>query len=303
LSVASSSINGLGSGFEFTISTTVGEITGINVLSGGTNYTPGTYVNSLEYIGVGTGSSATVNSVIASEAFEQIVDPDWQGANYVTVLDSQFIFTVPNSNDFVYSAPNQLLPLSAGGFSSKSGNSDNINGQFVVNRQLWLLGTQTGEIWVDQPNGVQAFQRTNGPYLQQGCAALFSTAIAETPNGPIGFFVSQSPRGGPQVYVTNGLTTTKISTQVIDQQLMKYGSNISTATGFTYQYGGHIFYQLNPTNDDTSSSSWVYDYTTSILFGNGIPLWHERTFADSNGQESRDLANNHCMLSSLHLVR
>lgn len=280
-----------------------GVITGLKIVWGGNGYTAGSYTNIpvAYYAGAG-GLGATVNITVSAYNFGQIIDPDWptNGAMQVNSIDGYFTFITKGTTFWFNSAPDgQVLPLQFGTFgflNNKTGNSDPINGHLIVQRQVWLLGTQTGEVWGDTTSATSAFQRIPGPYLQQGCYSPSSVAVAEVPGGSIGFWVSQSPRGGAQVYCTDGLSSTKISTQVVDQQLQKYGDAMSYCTAFTYQEGGHIFYQVNP---PTGNSSWVYDLTTSQL--TTVPTWHERTWTNGLGQSSRDLADNQCYFMGFQL--
>ena len=289
-----------------------GAITGLTILWGGNGYTAGSYTGlQLQYYSGTGGTGAYANLTVSATNFAQIQDATFLqqgGASFVTTLDGYFNFISPNSTQWMNSSPPingvaQLLPFNIGsglfGFANnKTGNSDPINGMFVTNRQLWLLGTQTSEIWVDQSTATSAYQRLNGPYIEQGCYSPFSVSISEVSGSAVGFWVSQSPRGGAQVWMSNGLGSTKISTQVVDQQLQKYGTAMSNCTGFAFQRGGHTFYQVNP--PAPSASSWVYDFTSSQMMG--VPVWTEFTFTTSNGVSGRDLADNYAFFSGYELV-
>lgn len=233
--------------------------------------------------------------------FAQITDPNFQGANTVVVFDGIFIFNTPNTNIFYYSGIDISAGLTFNGldFDAKSGNSDPINGMLVFGRQLWVLGTQTGEIWVDNPGQTNQWQRLQGPYLQVGCAAFKTFKFSELggTSGPLGFFLGQSPRGGPVVYKTDAYTVIRISTSPLEKYLAQYAQNLSQATALLYQINGHVFYQINIPDMPTS---FVYDVTTSLLAG--IPVWTEYAYYDSNNIQSRDLADNHCFYNGYHLV-
>ena len=76
-----------------------------------------------------------------------------------------------------------------------------------------------------------------------------------------------------------GYETKRISTHAIEVAIQSYPT-MADAIGFTYQIGGHIFYELTfPTGDAT----WVYDDSTG--------LWHQRAWTDQNGILHRDRVN------------
>jgi hypothetical protein len=233
--------------------------------------------------------------------FAQIVDPAFQGATFVEYYDGYFIFNKPGTVIFYWSDPNAVT-FDALNFASKSGNADPIAGLVVLFRQMWLIGTQTTEIWYDV-GGDSTFQRLAGPYVEQGCAAPDTIAKGETGI----FWVAQSLRGGVTVVRTNNNSLIKVSTLSVDFQLQQYGTSIQRATGFCYQQDGDLFYQINPYN---GTSSWVFDDTITSLLG--YPQqWHERTHtiqpeestsAVTNGTEERHLGDCACFFNGQTLV-
>jgi hypothetical protein len=233
-----------------------------------------------------------------NSTFTQINDPSWQGANFVVLLADQFIFNVPGSNQFYWSDINSITFTTAGGsgVDAKQGNSDPIAAMQVYGLFLWLVGTQTTEVWTTNPSATTSYQRIPGPYIQSG--ALAGQSFCYTEFG--GIWLSQNPRGGAQVVMTppQGYTIARISTFAIEQVLQKYSlADIQASTAFVYQKKGHVFYQLNPGN---GLSSWVYDITLSNLLGS--PQWHERTYTNPLNQQSRHLADNHAILNGYHIV-
>jgi hypothetical protein len=226
---------------------------------------------------------------LQGQTMTQINDSAFYGSNFVEYYDGYFLFCKPNTTLFYWSDPNATT-FDALNFANKSGNADPIAGLVVYLRQLWLIGTQTSEIWYDV-GGDTTFQRLAGPYIEQGCGAPDS--IAKSESGV--FWLAISTRGGVTVVVTVGNSIQKVSTLSVDFKLQQYGQAIFRATGFCYQQDGNLFYQVNPLN---GSSSWIYDYTVSQLFG--LSTWHERTYmitpeegtvAVPNGTEIRHLAD------------
>jgi hypothetical protein len=211
----------------------------------------------------------------------QINDPAFYGSNFVDYYDGYFIFAKPGTTLFYWSSLFSVGPFNALNFASKSGNADPIAAFFVLNRQLWLLGTQTSEIWYDV-GGTTTFQRLQGPYNEVGILAPNTLAKSE-----IGaFWVAQSERGGATVLMTVGNGVQKVSTLTVDYKLQEYGAYITRSTGYCYQENGSLFYVVNPYN---GTSSWAYDATvTNIL---GLNTWHERTYTVQPWQSSISVPN------------
>lgn len=77
-------------------------------------------------------------------------------------------------------------------------------------------------------------------------------------------WVGQTTRGGPYVYTLEGYQPRRISTQSVEQALLR-STDLSAATLWTYQDAGGEFVCLDAPGLDTT---WVWDAATR--------LWHER---------------------------
>lgn len=70
------------------------------------------------------------------------------GGGTIAFMDSYFIFNVPGTQQFYISGTDATTvdPLD---FASKEGSPDNLLSVLVVNRNLWLFGAKTAEVWYD----------------------------------------------------------------------------------------------------------------------------------------------------------
>ena len=224
--------------------------------------------------------------------FEQIIQEGWLGATHVDILNSRFIFNQPGTNKFYWSDPDSinLDPLS---FDFKNNAPDPIAGLVVVSSTLWLIGTQTTEVWVNNPDVDIVFSRQEGAASEVGCPAGFT--ITKTELGA--FWVAQNNRGGAfVVYTGQGMSTQKCSNLSVELALQKY-QTLSGSTAYSYQKNGHFFYVINPKN---GVSSWAYDYTAGELLGR--PQWCQRTRTNSRGIQSRYVADNAVFFKGYNLV-
>lgn len=150
------------------------------------------------------------------------------------------------------------------------------------NRQLWLFGETTTEIWYNSGNPMPFDPLPNG-FVEVGIHAPDSLANI----GNLGLmWMAQDKKGKGQVIHALGFNAREITTPTILSEWRTY-SRLDNAVAFTYQEAGHTFYVLTfPTDNKT----WVYDLTTE--------LWHER----QAGQVGRVRASSYIYFNGKHIV-
>jgi Phage stabilisation protein len=189
--------------------------------------------------------------------------PAWQGSRQVCELDGYFIFvkTDPTLGDqFYISAIDNGTVLNALDFSSADSSPDDIVAHRVSHRQLWLFGTRSTEIWINDGNAAFPFVRYNSYTLDIGCVGRHAAINAADTL----FWVGQTNRGTGIVYMAAGNQPQRISTQAVEEAL-KTSTDLSAATMWTYQIEGHEFIGINAPGLTTT---WVYDAA--------MQQWHER---------------------------
>jgi hypothetical protein len=213
-----------------------------------------------------------------TNVFSQITDPDFPGAVTVAYLDGYFVFNEPNSQKVWVTSLLDGLSIDPLDFASAEGTPDLLTSLVVNNREVWLLGTNSIEIWYDAGTPDFPLARIQGASNEIGCAAPYSVAKADNSV----FWLGSDTRGRGVIYRSNGYTGIRASNHSIEWQIQSYG-NISDAVAYTYQQDGHTFYVINfPSADKT----WVYDITTQS--------WHERA-GWVNGVFTRHRSN--CQMS------
>lgn len=125
---------------------------------------------------------------------------------------------------------------------------------------LWLLGTETSEVWEDTAQRLFPFTKLPGASVDVGIAARFSVKKV----GKSLFWLSRTRDGLGSVVRTNGLSIEPVSPPTLDDTIGTYAT-VSDAVGDTYAEGGHTFYVLT---FPTEGVTWVYDLTTN--------QWHRR---------------------------
>lgn len=188
--------------------------------------------------------------------------PPVSGATHVCFIDGYLIFSVPDTNQFYVSDPNQPIvnPLS---FASSEASPDKIAGIIAANRELWIFNEQSIEVWANTGNADFPFERISGGFIELGCIAKYSIAKSKG----IVFWLGQNG----SVYMAQGLAPKRISTHAIEQ-LIQSVLDIKSGKGFAYEKDGHQFYVLN-----FNEFSICYDVVTG--------LWHERAYTNEGALE------------------
>ena len=211
---------------------------------------------------------------VSTGAFGQITDPDFPGAVTVGYIDGFFVFNEPNSQKIWTTKLLDGTSIDPLDFASAAGSPDGVVGLIVDHREVWVMGTNSTEVWYDAGLADFPLARIQGAFNELGCIAPLS--IAKMDNSI--FWLGQDARGRGMVYRANGYTGARISTHAVEWQLQQY-SDLTSATAYTYQQDGHNFYVLNVPSGNTT---WVYDAATAS--------WHERA-ALLDGEFNRHWAN------------
>jgi len=215
---------------------------------------------------------------ISSGTFTVSIDPAFLLSNFIAEIDGWFIFNKPNTQLF-YTSPlywNGVTAFDATYFAVKDDSTDNLVSVIEQNRELWLIGEATTEIWYNSGGQYFPFSRLQGSLMQIGCAA--GQSVARYGEGLV--WLARSERGNNTVVLTQGYQYKNIATPAISYALNKYPV-VNDAIGYTYSEEGREFYVLIfPTADVT----WVYDFTTD--------MWHQRASYDPvSGLMHRQRAN------------
>ena len=258
----------------------------------GTGLTAGTVITSF---GTGTGGTGTYG-VSATGAVSSITiyalnwtvlpntDGAFSGATSVDILDNYFVYNRPDSQEF--GSSDLLSPISNGlNYSFKDGAPDDLVALIVDHREIYLLGYNSSEAWVDVGAVPFPFQRIPGTNTQHGIAAKYSISRL----GNSFAYVSQNSRGQAQIMQMNGYKPERISTHAVENSLVN--QTIDDAIAWTYQIEGHECYVVS---FPTINLTWVYDIATQ--------MWHKMMYWNNDGTYSRHRGNCACLFQGMVIV-
>lgn len=200
---------------------------------------------------------------ISTSTWTQITDVDFLGAGQVTYLDGYFIFNVPATGRFFISGLNATT-FDALDVSTAESSPDDLVGLTMSNQKLVLFGAQSTEVYYNSGDAGFPFNRIQGAAIDVGCIAAGSIAKLQDNI----YWVGGDSTGSGIVYRSEGYKPVRISTPAIEGVIRGLTTTqLTAATAYVYQQGGHTFYCLNLPG---TLSTWVYDASTG--------LWHERVY-------------------------
>jgi len=174
-------------------------------------------------------------------------------------IDGYMLLPLSNSMDVYNSDVDNIYGWGSSNFVSSEMWPDNVVGLARQNNQVLAFGHYSSEFFYDAANASGSpMSRNEGTAMQIGCAAPY--AIYE--NERFVLFVGQSESGGRAVWMLEGFSPKKVSTEAIERVLDEEGTSIATATGYGLRTKGHLFYIINLT-----SCTLVYDVEEKV--------WHE----------------------------
>ena len=155
-----------------------------------------------------------------------------------------------------WSSPGDGTTWDALDIAKNSATADPWVSMLVVHREVWLFGTQNGQIWTDTGNLDQPFEMAPGSVMHQGVIAPFTLQRCDNSS----FWVGQNDQGRCVVFRANGYTPTRISTHAVELAIGR-SSQLESAIACVFQSQGHTFYQLYVPDIQTC---WVYDVSTDL---------------------------------------
>jgi hypothetical protein len=227
------------------------------------------------------GPSYIYNEV--TNVFQQITDIDFPGAKTVGYLDGYFVFNEPSGQRIWVTELLEGTSVDPLDFASAEGSPDGLVAVNINNREAWLFGADSVEVWYDAGLADFPLTRIQGAFSEVGCVAAYS--VAKLDNSL--FWLGTDARGQGIVYRTAGYNAQRVSTHAIEYAIAQY-ADISTAVAYTYQQEGHAFYVLS-----FAEATWVFDVATSA--------WHERAGFEA-GEFTRHRSNCQCNFGGTIIV-
>jgi hypothetical protein len=241
-----------------------------------------------------SGTSAADTLTLSIPVFGQITDPGFLGTTRIMFIEGWLGFNQPGTRTIYTTGPTPYQLLFPGLFYSlKDSSTDNAITHQENNREWWVIGERTTEVWYNAGNAIFSFSRVPGVGPQIGCSAPFSL----TRMGLSLVWLGKNEQGENVVVQSVQYNWQRISNHAVETAIASY-TVISDAIGYAYEEAGHLFYVITfPTADTT----WVYDGTASQQLGK--PCWHQRdSFDPGNGLYHRHRGNCYMDFADMRIV-
>lgn len=216
---------------------------------------------------------------LSDNTFEEITSEEFAPSDQVVFADGYFVFHEVDSQRYFSSKLYDGKTFDGLDFASAESSPDDGVGMIFDHGELWLFGTQSGEIWYN--DGGEGFPFSRSSRIERGCAARNSIAKADNSIFWLG--------DDGVVYRADGYSPARISHHGIEYAIGQLRSEWDKAQSFTYFDEGHVFYVLN-----FPSQTFVFDVATNA--------WHERTSRVKKDFEKAWKAKHYFYLNGIHYV-
>ncbi len=204
-----------------------------------------------------------------------------------TFSSSYFVALKSQSNQINFSALLNGLAWNGLDVARTSLTTDNKIAMIANHAELWLLGNNRSEVWVNTGDRNTPFQPIPGTVIEGGIGAKWSVQRLDNTI----WWVSGDERGANMLWTANGYTPQKASSFAIDWELNQQ-TTTTNSIAWTYQQAGHSFYCLYVPQ---AKFTYVYDVATGV--------WHKRAlWNDTTIQWEPDVGQCHAYAFGKHLV-
>ncbi len=214
-----------------------------------------------------TGSGA-FSLQLDTNVLTSISNANLAQSKHAVVIDGYGVFLEEGTQRVRVTSPYDFTAVDGLDFASAEGLPDNAVTLAALNRELWIFGERSTEIWFDSGDANFPFQRNSNTFLEFGCASARSVCKLD---GSL-YWIGRASDGRSSCFRANGYQPEIIAHHGIAKHLeaADRAGGLSQAWAYTYHERGHPFYVLTL---PSINKTFAYDPLSGT--------WHERSFYSS----------------------
>jgi hypothetical protein len=222
----------------------------------------------------------------------------WLGATHLCEIDGYVVALEANSQVFTISGENDATAWDPLDFGDSEGAPENVVGMESLQRQLWLLSDDHGDVYYDSGAALFPFARLEGAFFTQGISPGGKT-LCKADNTLM--WLGQNKDGVGIVWRATGYAPKRASNYVVEAAIASCletdpVNGLAGASAYCYQELGHTYYRLD------LPSAWGGAGDCRVL-DIGENSWHQRKYWDAaHARWLPDLARCHMFAFGQHLV-
>jgi hypothetical protein len=194
---------------------------------------------------------------LSSNAFAKVRDPASEGGTTMGCqLDGYFVALDTATSTIYISDLLDGTTWDATQFQQRMIASDPWVSMAVLNRQLWLLGSLTSEVWFNNNAFPFPFIPHPSGLVEYGCSAPYSRVVT----GDSLIWLAATHDGIGRVVQAKDFSPDVVSSFAVSVAISGYDT-IKNAIGDSYTELGHTFYVLTFPEDN---KTWAFDVTTNM---------------------------------------
>lgn len=190
---------------------------------------------------------------LLTDTWDEVADVDADMGGY---LDGRFMVLDAELSIFRISEVDDGLTWNPLRYRLRSKAPDKWKAMIVANDAIWLMGSETYEVWYNDGGSPFPFSPVQGALYQVGIGSPFSLKDI----GGAVHWVTSNKDGDGQVMQAVQYEPKRISNHSIEYNLQRM-DGLASCEAMTYQMYGHNFYVLTSREDN---QTWVYDMTSSM---------------------------------------
>jgi hypothetical protein len=228
-----------------------------------------------EQLAIRSANELQIFDLLTNVLSGPIALPLTNAPSFLLFIDGYFILGERNSVRTWFSNLEDGTTWDALDFFARSNTSDNIVGGVVFRNRIWILGSQTGQVYYDSGDADNPFVPYPGSIFQEGVVSMWAVAV----QGESVVWMAQDNEGKGRMVRATDYVPQVISTPAIAFAIAQYPTLADVELAI-YEQEGHPFAIWTCPSGGDAGESWGWDAREQ--------QWHQRSsYNEDLGQDQK----------------